>query len=288
MINLFLAFVLAMAAGVAALRLWRWADKRAERAVWRRLAAIPPRLPARFDPAILADLPEPAQRYFRFVIAPGTRLSTVSEVDMEGELSLGSRDNPRYQPMRAWQVLCPPQGLVWRVEVGRGLMHVVGSDGIEEDISWSRFWLFGLVPLARAGGNRDHLRAAFGRVVGEAAFWAPAALLPQNGVSWEATDGDTARATVNCRGLTQTVDIRVDAGGRPIWVSIPRWTDANANKVLRVQPFGGFLSEFREFQGFMLPTHVEAGNFFGTQDYFPFYKARVRAIRFLHSEPKPR
>jgi hypothetical protein len=26
---------------------------------------------------------------------------------------------------------------------------------------------------------------------------------------------------------------------------------------------------------------VEAGNFFGTQDYFPFYKAHVRAIRFL-------
>jgi hypothetical protein len=146
MINLFLAFVLTMAAGVAALRLWRRADKRAERAAWSRLAAMPSTLPERFDVAILSDLPEPAQRYFRFVIAPGARLSTISEVDMDGELSLGSRDNPRYQPMRAWQVLCPPQGLVWRVEVGRSLMHVVGSDGIEEDSSWSRFWLFGLVP----------------------------------------------------------------------------------------------------------------------------------------------
>jgi hypothetical protein len=288
MISLFLAFVLTMAAGVAALRLWRWADKRAERTVWRRLAAMPPRLPALFDPALLADLPEPARRYFRFVIAPGTRLSTVSEVDMEGELSLGSADNPRYQPMGARQMLCPPHGLVWRVKVGQGLMHVVGSDGIEEDSSWSRFWLFGLLPLARAGRNRDHLRAAFGRVVGEAAFWAPAALLPQNGVTWEATDENTARATVAYRGLTQTLDIRVDAEGRPISVLIPRWTDANADKVFRVQPFGGFLSEFRAFQGFMLPTRVEAGNFFGTRDYFPFYKARVRAIRFLHSEPKPR
>lgn len=286
MINLFLVSALTMIAGVAALRVWRWADKRAERTAWSQLATMPSRPPERFDLAILADLPEPAQRYFRFVIAPGARLSSVSEVDMDGELSLGSRDNPRYQPMRAWQVLCPFHGLVWRVEVGRGLMRVVGSDGIEEDSSWSRFWLFGLVPLARAGGNRDHLRAAFGRVVGEAAFWTPAALLPQNGVSWEAADGDTARATVNYRGLTQTVDIRVDAEGRPIWVSIPRWTDANNEKVFRVQPFGGFLSEFREFQGFMLPTHVEAGNFFGTRDYFPFYKARVRAIRFLHREPE--
>jgi hypothetical protein len=196
MITLFLAFVLTMTAGVAALHLWRWADKRAKRTVWGRLAATPPRLPALFDPAILADLPEPAQRYFRFVIAPGTRLSTVSEVDMEGELSLGSADNPRYRPMGARQMLCPPHGLVWRVKGGQGLMWVVGFDGIEGERSWSRFWLFGLVPPVRAGGSRDHLRAAFGRVVGEAAIWAPAALLSQNGVTWEAIDENPARATV--------------------------------------------------------------------------------------------
>ena len=112
------------------------------------------------------------------------------------------------------------------------------------------------------------------------------ALLPQNGVTWAAADGNTARATVTCCGLTRTVDIRVDAEGRPIWVLIPRWTDANAGKAFHAQPFGGFLSELHEFQGFMLPTRVEAGNFFGTRDYFPFYKAGVRAIRFLHGEPK--
>jgi len=59
-------------------------------------------------------------------------------------------------------------------------------------------------------------------------------------------------------------------------------------EIERVAPFGGFLSAFRAFQGCMLPMHVEAGNFFGTRDSFPFYKARVRAIRFLYDEPKSR
>ena len=48
-----------------------------------------------------------------------------------------------------------------------------------------------------------------------------------------------------------------------------------------MQPFGGFVSAFREFDGFMLPTRVDGGNFFGTEDYFPFYKARVGNVRFI-------
>ncbi|MDP1555016.1 MAG: hypothetical protein Q8L84_06115 [Hyphomonas sp.] len=48
----------------------------------------------------------------------------------------------------------------------------------------------------------------------------------------------------------------------------------------RFKPFGGFLSEFREFDGYTLPTRVEGGNHFGTPDFFPFFKARVTAIRF--------
>jgi len=47
-----------------------------------------------------------------------------------------------------------------------------------------------------------------------------------------------------------------------------------------MQPFGGYLSEFREFDGYLLPTAVEGGNFIGTDDYFPFYQVTVTGIRF--------
>jgi hypothetical protein len=272
---------------VAALQLWRWTDMRAADAAWERLAAARADLPVRFDAAMIAGLPEPAQRFLRFTILPGSRLGTAVEIRMGGQLSLGTKDDPRYQPMRAHQILVPAHGLVWRLDAGRSLMRVVGSDGMEADRSWVRFWWMGVAPVVRAGGNPDHLRAAFGRVVAEAAFWAPAALLPQNGVAWDAVDADTARATMTHRGMTQSVDIRVDEEGRPLWVMIERWTDANPAGQFRLQPFGGYLSDFREVDGYRLPFQVEGGNFFGTDDYYPFYKAEVEEIRVLANAAAP-
>jgi hypothetical protein len=44
--------------------------------------------------------------------------------------------------------------------------------------------------------------------------------------------------------------------------------------------FGGELSEFRTASGYCLPFRVDGGNFFGTAEYVPFYKARVTAARY--------
>lgn len=269
-------------AGALAVQLKRWsADRREVREAWQQLldSAIP--LPDRFEPALVAGLPEPARRFFNFAIEPGARLGTVAQITMEGELSLGSRQKPAYRPMRAEQVLAAPHGLVWKVELGRGMMKFSGSDGMVATRSWTRFWLMHLVPLVRAGGDRDHLLSCFGRVVAEAAFWTPAFLLPRPGVTWTAAGADTARASVTHLGMTQALDIHVASSGRPVWVSIPRWTNANPDRVFRLQPFGGELWDFREVSGHRLPFRVDGGNFFGTADYFPFYRARVTSIR-LH------
>lgn len=112
-------------------------------------------------------------------------------------------------------------------------------------------------------------------------FWAPAARLPNDHVTWEAVDADTARATVAFNEISQTVDVTVADNGRPTMVVIPRWSDANAERTYRLQPFGGYLSEFRDFDGYRLPTRVEGGNFIGTDEYFPFYKVTVESIRFV-------
>jgi hypothetical protein len=226
-------------------------------------------------------LPEPARRYFLFTIAPGAPLRTVAEITTHGEIGLGTRDAPNYVRMRAKQILAPPHGLVWSVAAGNRWMSISGSDGFDGERSWVRFWLMKTIPIVRAGGSRDHARAAFGRVVAEAAFWAPAALLPDAGAAWEAVSRDVARATVGYQGMVQTVDVTVAQDGRPTMVVIARWSDANPDRTYRLQPFGGYLSEFRNFEGYWLPTRVEGGYFIGTDDYFPFYKARVERLRFL-------
>lgn len=105
-------------------------------------------------------------------------------------------------------------------------------------------------------------------------------MLPGPGIAWEVLGKDTARVTVTHNGLSQSVDVSVDEEGRPVEVRFQRWTNANAERTYRLQPFGGYLSDFREIQGFRLPFRVEAGNLFGTHAYFPFFKARLRAVRF--------
>ena len=233
---------------------------------------------------MVAGLPEPARRYFGFAIRPGTPLHTVAEIRMTGRFGLGTREKPGYMAMTAVEVLAAPEGFVWSMAARRGAMRLSGSDAAAAGGSWTRFWLMGLIPVARAGGTSDHRRSAFGRYVAEAAFWTPAALLPGPGVAWEATGTDAARVTVSHDGMAQPVDVTVDAQGRPVSVVFPRWSDANPDRTYRLQPFGGVLSGFREFGGFRLPTHVEAGNQFGTDDYFPFFVAEVTDIVFPVAE----
>jgi hypothetical protein len=260
---------------IAALALWRQSDRRADRAEMDRLIASQPSDPPVFSADLVANLPDPARRFFSFAIAEGTPLYTVAVIEMEGQFGMGDKASPGYMPMRATQVLAAPEGFVWAMSSG-GAMRMSGSDSG----SWTRFWLYGLAPVARFGGDPDHSRSAFGRYVAEAVFWTPAAVLPGPNVTWEPVSADTARVTMRRGALEQAVEITVDPEGRPLRVSFLRWSDANPDKVHRLQPFGGYLSEFRDFGGFTLPTHVEAGNMFETDDYFPFFIADVTSVIF--------
>ena len=261
---------------LGSLGLWRGLDILADKQERARLLDFQPQTPALFDPAMVATLPEPAKRYFTFSIAAGTPLYTVADLAMTGQFSLGTKDAPAYMAMAATQTLAAPHGFVWRMSASNGLMRVSGSDSGK----WTRFWLMGLAPVARTGGTRDHARAAFGRFTAEAVFWTPAALLPGPGIAWTAVDASTAQVTISNGERVQEVDLTVDAQGRPVTVYFQRWTKANADKVYRLQPFGGYLSKYRTFAGFTVPTHVKAGNQFGTDAYFPFFIADVSDVQF--------
>lgn len=277
-----LSFVLGfLASGLLCLIAWRISDTLLEKRVWNNLLERAGSIGPTFELSALEGLPEPAQRYFRYTIAPGTPLVSVVEIDMLGQLGLGTKEKPRYRPMSGHQILKPPEGLVWRLRSG----PISGSDGATPDTSWTRFWLFHLIPIVRVSGNPDHHRSAFGRVVSEGAFWVPASLLPSDTVSWTSVNENTARATVSYGSFSQAIDLTVEEDGQPISVIIQRWSNENADKVFREQPFGGFLSDFQEIGGYRLPMRVEGGNLIGTADYFPFYKAEVQSIRFPQLVP---
>lgn len=265
----------AIALLLATLKVLRTQDQRREHAAWMGLVEDADNPGRTFDPTLVAELPEPARRFFQFTIQPGTRLANAVEVEMGGEIGLGTRAKPNYRPMRACQLLCPPQGFIWSLRSGA----ISGSDGATTEASWTHFWLLNIIPVARVGGS-DHQRSAFGRLVADSVIWAPASLLPRPGVSWEPLSSDSAQVTVREGSLEQSVTVEVDAEGAPLRVFFQRWSDANPERQYRYQPFGGDLSEFQNFAGYRLATRVLAGNHYGTEDYFPFFKAAVTTIRF--------
>ncbi|MCW9014548.1 MAG: hypothetical protein OQL06_12255 [Gammaproteobacteria bacterium] len=270
LIYVFLALLVLLLASLLILRLLDW---RADQSEWQKLTSLQPANPEQYDSSMVANLPEPAQRFFNFSIAPGTPLYTVAEIDMGGQFSLGSLEKPDYQAMQAFQILAAPHGFVWSLKLP-GLIS--GSDSAR----WTRFRILGFIPVARMGGESDHTRSAYGRYVAEAVFWTPAAILPRAGVTWERIDENTARVTMTHGKLSQAVDITVNTEEQAVKVSFMRWSNANPEKIHRLQPFGGYLSDYRVVQGFKLPFSIEAGNMFDTNEYFPFYKAKVSAIRF--------
>jgi len=251
-------------------------DRRADDRTWKALVREAGPVQGVFDPTMIEDLPDPAQQYFLYSIRAGAPLYRAVEIEMTGELGLGNKDQPKCRPMTAHQILAPPDGLVWKLAAG----PISGSDGATSDTSWTRFWLFGMLPIVRVAGNEDHHRSAFGRVVAEGAIWAPASLLPGDAVRWEPVGESIARAIVCFGRFEQAVDTTVAEDGRPTRAVIQRWSNENPDRKFREQPFGGDLSAFEEFDGYRLPTRVEGGNHIGTDDYFPFFRARVRSICF--------
>jgi hypothetical protein len=259
--------------GMVAVQRWRLADQRSDDVRWARLKSLPTE--GAFSQALIADLPEPARRYFRFSVKEGTPLYRSVTLRMDGQLSLGSKANPSYMPMHADQILAAQRGFIWRPSLASGLIRISGSDGYYDGRGWTQFWLWSLVPIVRAGGTPDFAKSAAARGIAEAVFWLPTALLPSANVHWEAVDADTARVVVDERGEHYAVDIKVADDGHPVQTVFQRWSRENPDKVWRYQPIGAEVQATRAFGGLHIASKVRAGNNFGSADYFPFYIATI-------------
>lgn len=271
--------IAAFIAGAGALQVLRLADRRYDDEIVTRLKYLSTRDRV-FSEKQIAGLPEPARRFFKFSITEGTPLYQWVDLRMEGQLSFGSKVNPRYMQMRADQVLAAQHGFIWRPAMRSGLMRLSGSDGYYDGQGWTRFWLWSLIPIVRAGGSADFAKSAAARGIAEAVFWLPTALLPSAHIRWEAVDEDTARVVVGDNGARYAVDIRVASDGHPIQTMFQRWSRENPDKVWRYQPFGATVEKTRAFGGLRIASEVRAGNNFGTADYFPFYIATITEAHY--------
>ncbi|AFY55519.1 hypothetical protein Riv7116_3040 [Rivularia sp. PCC 7116] len=229
-----------------------------------------------FTTEMIAELPQPVQRYFLHAIEQGTPLANSVKLNMNGSFRL-SADKP-WLPMQAEQIIRAFKGFVWKAKIGSGLMKFIGSDYCFYNFARMRFSIWGIIPVINAH-NQDITRSAIGRLAGES-FWLPSALLPQNGVVWQAIDNNTIEASMKVDGESVNLTFTIDSDGKLLKVSVLRWGDKTEDGSHTYITFGGEVLEEKTFAGFTIPSQITAGWWFGTDKYFNFFRANIEKAEF--------
>lgn len=68
---------------------------------------------------------------------------------------------------------------------------------------------------------------------------------------------------------------------RVIEVKSMRWSNENAERTFRLQPFGARAETAVRFAGFTIPSQLKIGNHFCTADYLPFFQVTITSAQFL-------
>lgn len=203
----------AMMAAVIFYGKMRW--RAGGRSLRRRLeAAQQPPTRKVFDPRELEPLPAPVQRYFRAVLATGQPIVAGVQLEQTGTFNMNETTR-RWKPFTATQrvITCRP-GFDWdaRITMMPGVSARV-HDAYVEGEGFLHAAVFGLVSVAKLRGTGELARGELMRYFAEAA-WYPTALLPSQGICWEAVDDRSARATLRDGNFTITLLFHFNADGR--------------------------------------------------------------------------
>jgi len=198
----------------------RWQDGTQE--LRSRLdAAREPVRPAVVDFRELEGLPAPVQRFFRAVLVDGQPVVAGARIRHTGTFDTG-RDTASWKPFTSDQVVVTRRpGFDWdgRVAMLPGVpVHVHDAYVAGEGVLTAR--VLGLFPVADQRGGGAVAEGELMRFLAEAA-WYPTALLPSQGVRWEAVDDRSARATLADGATAVTLLFTFDDEGLVTAVSTP-------------------------------------------------------------------
>ena len=272
---------LAAAAAVAALGVYRWT--KGTRELRARLeAARLPMHPRSVDFREIEGLPAPVRVYFRAALREGQPMVTGVRVRHEGTFNMGETTD-RWRPFTSEQrVVTRRPGFDWdaRIRLMPGLtvrVHdaYVAGEGILHAA------LLGLFPVADRRGSGDVAEGELMRFLAEAA-WYPTALLPSQGVRWEAVDGRSARATLSDGAIALTMLFTFDAEGTIETVRAEARGRTVGQEIIPT-PWQGRFWNYAERAGMRVPLHGEVA-WRLPEGPRPYWRGRIAAIAYEFAE----
>lgn len=177
---------------------------------------LPAHLPPSFDPSMVDELPEPAQRWLRHAIEPGTLMFEAVEIQMSGEIKLGT-----WRPFTATQAVVPDAGFVWAARTHLAGLPVRGYDSYALGEGRMKWRLLGAIPVASAP-EYDATRSAADRLAAEAVL-VPTSLVSATWRPADDRDSATFLRHVGHRVARGRVTVRVGPDGQLRSISMLRW-----------------------------------------------------------------
>ena len=268
-VGVLVAVTVALALGLRALGANCWAELIRTQTSQLEAGRVDARSPAqgrllsaaRFDARELEGLPAPVQRYLRAVLTDGQPIIAAATLEMAGTINM-SATAEQWKPFTSHQrvvtsVAGGRPGFLWDAQVdmfpgvpARVLDSYVAGQG------HLMAKLLGLFTVANAHGGGELARGEFMRWFAEAA-WYPTALLPSQGVRWQAVDDASAHASIVDGPITLTLLFRFDDAGLIASVRADA-RGAGVGKDMVMLPWDCSFSDYQPQGGMLLPMMGEA------------------------------
>lgn len=235
-----------------------------------------------YDAQEIDSLPAPVQRYFRTVLQDGQPIVSTAQVATEGQFVVGeTREN--WHGFHAQQMFtAQPPGFDWdaRINMAPGIAvfvrdaYIVGKAALHAEV-------MGLITVADTNGTPELAQGELLRHLAET-LWFPTALLPSQGVTWEAVDDTTARATLIDSATSVWLEFRFGQDG----LIAAAWTPGRFGTfqgAMQAQPWHVTYRAYAQREGMLIPLESEVVWQLPEGD-FPYWRGRVTDVAYAYAE----
>jgi hypothetical protein len=211
--------------------------------------------PRIYDPKEIEELPAPVQRFFRAVLQDGQAIVAAVKLSQQGQFNLNEMED-KWNKFTATQFVTTQRlGFDWdaRIQMAPGLNAFVHDTYLLGEGSLHAS-LLGLFTVAEMHGAPENNQGELLRFFAETT-WYPTALLPSQGVRWEAIDDTSARATLTDGTTTVSLVFEFNTEGA---IATMR-ADARYRDKLTAMPWCGRFWNYSVRNGMLIPLEGEVG-----------------------------
>jgi hypothetical protein len=230
--------------------------------------------PQTYDSKELEGLPAPVQRFFRAVLKDGQAIVTAVNLAQQGQINM-SETAAKWCPFTATQfVMTQRPGFDWdaRVQMAPGLTAFV-HDAYVLGVGSLHASLAGLFTMADVHSTASTAQGELLRYFAETP-WYPTALLPSQGVHWDAIDDTSARGTLTDGETT----VSLVFGFNPEGTIVTIWAAAR-DRGLIATPWEGRFWHYVLRNGMQIPLEGEV-SWHPLEGAWPYWRGQVTELSY--------